>query len=67
MRTQVRGVHWKAIVLKWYDLSAWRVFIEDTLQGKTLDESAGKLGIYIPFHCMELEAQDNGEDEGLTG
>ncbi|MDD6840924.1 MAG: hypothetical protein PUD65_06430 [Spirochaetales bacterium] len=43
------------------------MFIEDTLQGKTLDESARKLGIYIPFHCMELEAQDNGEDEGLTG
>lgn len=29
----------------WYDISAWRVFMEDTLQGKTLDESADKLGI----------------------
>lgn len=30
----------------WYDISAWRIFIEDTIQGKTLDESAEKLGIY---------------------
>ena len=30
----------------WYDISAWRIFIEDTLEGKTLDESAGKLGIF---------------------
>lgn len=30
----------------WYDISAWRIFIEDTLQGKTLDESAEKLGIF---------------------
>ena len=25
---------------------AWRIFIEDTIQGKTLDESAEKLGIF---------------------
>lgn len=30
----------------WYDISAWRIFIEDTIQGKTLDESAEKLGIF---------------------
>ena len=28
-----------------YDISAWKMFIEDTLEGKTLDESAEKLGI----------------------
>lgn len=30
----------------WYDISAWRILIEETLQGKTLDESAEKLGIF---------------------
>lgn len=30
----------------WYDISAWRIFIEDTIQEKTLDESAEKLGIF---------------------
>ena len=30
----------------WYDISAWRIFMEDTIQGKTLDESAEKLGIF---------------------
>ena len=29
-----------------YDISAWRIFIEDTLEVKTLDESAEKLGIF---------------------
>lgn len=30
----------------WRDMSAWRIFIEDTLEGRTLDESAEKLGIF---------------------
>ncbi|MDY3110349.1 MAG: hypothetical protein SOW50_09570 [Lachnospiraceae bacterium] len=32
----------------WCDISAWNVFLEDTLQGKTLDEGAKKLGIFHP-------------------
>ena len=27
-------------------MSAWRIFIEDTLEGRTLDESVEKLGIF---------------------
>ena len=49
-----------------YDISAWRVFMEDTPAGEDIGRECGEAR-HIPLHCMELEAQDNGEAEVVPG